>query len=87
MDVSVEIFIFRAAALLRRLISAHFFEDGNKRTAWTVTRLSLNQHGTGPAVQESERVATILRHIQRFETEELAEWLSNGEIDDGKLNP
>ncbi|WP_136689414.1 type II toxin-antitoxin system death-on-curing family toxin [Halorhabdus amylolytica] len=76
----------RAAALLRRLISVHIFEDGNKRTAWTATRLYLDQYGTEPAVREPERVATVLRNIQRFDTEELAKWLSNGEIDGEKLN-
>jgi len=77
----------RVATLLRGLISVHVFEDGNKRTAWTATRLYLDQYDTEPAVQDPERVATILRNIQRFDSEELAEWLSNGEIDDGKLNP
>lgn len=28
---------YRAAFLLRKLITGHLFEDGNKRTAWTVT--------------------------------------------------
>ncbi|WP_181685112.1 Fic family protein [Halorhabdus salina] len=77
----------RAAALLKRLISVHIFEDGNKRTAWTTTRLYLDQYGAEPAVQETEHVATVLRCIQRLDIEELAEWLSNGEIDDEKLQP
>ncbi|MFB6161857.1 MAG: type II toxin-antitoxin system death-on-curing family toxin [Halococcoides sp.] len=46
----------RAAALCRRLISAHIFEDGNKRTAWTVTRLYLEQHGAEPAVHDPNRL-------------------------------
>lgn len=28
----------RAAALLSRLANAHVYEDGNKRTSWTVAR-------------------------------------------------
>ena len=77
----------RAGALLRRLISAHIFEDGNKRTAWTVVRLYLVDHDTGPAVRETKRVAAVLRRVQRFDTEELAEWLATGSLDEDRLEP
>lgn len=77
----------RAAALLRRLLSAHIFEDGNKRTGWTVMRLYLENHDTEPAVRETRRVARVLRRIQRFETEELAEWLASGSLDEDRLDP
>lgn len=77
----------RAGALLKRLISTHLFEDGNKRTAWTVTRLYLDDNGTEPAVRDSDHVAPILRRIQRFDADELAEWLETGEIDEERLDP
>ena len=77
----------RAAALLRDLISAHIFEDGNKRTAWTVTRLYLENHETIPAVRDPDRVAHVLRRIQRFDYRELADWLAAGDIDEDRLSP
>jgi death-on-curing protein len=77
----------RAAGLLRRLISVHIFEDGNKRTAWTVTRLYLEDNDAEPAMRDPERVATVLRRIQRFDTHELAEWLKTGNLDEDRLEP
>lgn len=38
-----------AAYRLRKLITAHFFEDGNKRTAWAVTLEYLERNSEEPA--------------------------------------
>ncbi|ELY38619.1 hypothetical protein C497_06754 [Halalkalicoccus jeotgali B3] len=35
----------RAAFLLRKVVTAHVFEDGNKRTAWNVATSYLEQAG------------------------------------------
>jgi death-on-curing protein len=76
----------RAAALLRKTITRHVFEDGNKRTAWTATVLYLEEQDTEPAVRgmDAERV---LRRIRRYDIEEIAEWLKSGEIDEERLDP
>jgi death-on-curing protein len=76
----------RAASLLRDLITAHVFEDGNKRTAWTVTVLYLENHDAEPAVRD-ESNERVLRRIRRFDTDEIAEWLASGNIDDDRLEP
>jgi len=76
----------RAAILLRRLISAHIFEDGNKRTAWVTTRKFLEAHGEGPA-ERTPGAERVLYRIQRFDTEEIATWLRTGEIDEDRLEP
>lgn len=76
----------RAAFLLRRLITAHFFEDGNKRTAWTTTWIYLERHGLRPANQD-ESVERVLRRIRRYEIEEIADWLETGELDRDRLQP
>ena len=72
---------FRAAALLRGLITAHIFEDGNKRTARAVTVLYLEEHNLKPADRD-ETVERVLRRIGRFDMLELAEWLETGDIDE-----
>lgn len=49
----------RAAHLLRKLITSHIFEDGNKRTAWVVTREYLERHDVEPGGR-SEEVERVL---------------------------
>jgi prophage maintenance system killer protein len=74
----------RAAALLTRLADAHVYEDGNKRTAWTVAETYLNEtgHEAAPADEEAKRV---LLNRGRFEESELATWLETGDIPDEKF--
>ena len=71
---------------MRKTITRHVFEDGNKRTAWTATVLYLKEQDTEPAVRgmDAERV---LRRIRRYDIKEIAEWLKSGEIDEERLNP
>lgn len=76
----------RAACLLRKLISAHLFEDGNKRTAWVVTREYLDRHGLEPAAPRAE-VERVLRRIRRYDVSEIAAWLADGELDSSRLEP
>lgn len=77
----------RAAALLRKIITAHYFEDGNKRTGWITARLYLDDHGHVPAERDSERVDRVVKSIRSFDVSEIASWLENGEIDEERLNP
>lgn len=74
----------RAAALLRHLVNAHVFEDGNKRTAWIVARTYLLQQGLD-AEPSGERAADVMRHLKRYDVGELAEWLRTGDIDETRL--
>lgn len=76
----------RAAALLRDLITSHYFEDANKRTAWTVTNIYLANHDAKPAVINA-RVPHILKRIRRFDVDEIADWLATGTIDEDRLEP
>jgi death-on-curing protein len=68
------------------VITAHLFEDGNKRTAWTTTILYLDTIGDAPA-ETGDRVPHILRRIRRYDVDELAEWLETGNIDEDRLDP
>lgn len=77
----------RAAYLLRRLITAHLFEDANKRTAWLTIRDYLNQHRLEPAKTKKEDTEPVLNAIRSFDVDELAEWLETGEIDESKFHP
>ena len=74
----------RAAALLNRLADAHIYEDGNKRTAWTVAETYLSQAGrdAAPADEDAERV---LLNRGRFDEPELATWLETGDIPEEKF--
>lgn len=76
----------RAAFLLRKLVTAHLFEDGNKRTAWATTEIYLERNGTMPA-ERNQPVQKVLRRIRRYEVDELAEWLETGTLDRSRLDP
>lgn len=76
----------RAAFLLRKLLTAHFFEDANKRTAWTTMQVYLERYGEEPA-ERGERAVRVLRRIRRYEVDEIAEWLETGAIDRDRLGP
>ena len=70
----------RAAFYLKRLIEAHVFEDGNKRTAWLAAVWVLQHEGLRAAVDRRE-VATVLKHVRRFDHADLSTWLETGAID------
>lgn len=76
----------RAAFLLRTLITAHIFEDGNKRTAWATTEIYLERNDASPA-ERGESVEDVLLRIRRYDVDELAEWLETGKLDRSRLDP
>jgi death-on-curing protein len=76
----------RAAALLRNLITSHFFEDANKRTAWAVTNIYLQNRDAKPSVID-DRVPHILKRVRRYDVDEIADWLATGDIDENRLEP
>lgn len=76
----------RAAFLLRKLITSHIFEDGNKRTAWITVREYLDGHGETPA-ERTPSAERVLSRIRRYDVAEIADWLENGEIDEERLDP
>jgi prophage maintenance system killer protein len=74
----------RAAALLWELSSLHLFEDGNKRTAWTVTVEYLSRHNI-ETEHLGEEIVPVVRRIGLFSVAELASWLETGRIDTSRL--
>lgn len=76
----------RAGCLLRKLVTAHLFEDGNKRTAWSTTELYLEFNDTQPA-ERGESVERILTRIRRYDVAEIADWLETGNLDRSRLDP
>jgi len=74
----------RAAHLLRDITTAHYFEDGNKRTAWLTTRAYLENNDKTPS-ETGKQAEKIMRRIREFDYNELAEWLETGDIDDTRL--
>lgn len=77
----------RAAYLLRRLITAHLFEDANKRTAWGTVLDYLDRHDLEPAKTDKDNVEPVLNAVRAFSVEELSKWFETGEIDESKYNP
>lgn len=76
----------RAAVLLFGIPSVHVFEDANKRTAWAVTMEYLDEQGLDVELpQDRDVIERIVRRAGLFDTDELAEWLETGEIDEDKL--
>ena len=49
-----------AAALLESMVKNHGFADANKRTAWLVTELMIEQSGYRLAVPDDERVDDLV---------------------------
>lgn len=76
----------RAGFLLRKLITAHNFEDENKRTAWVTACDYLSENDETPAERTSS-AARVLRRVRRYDVDEIAEWLESGEIDESRLGP
>jgi prophage maintenance system killer protein len=76
----------RAAVLLFQIPSVHVFEDANKRTAWAVTMGYLDEQGLDVELpQDNDVIERIVRRAGLFDTDELAEWLKTGTIDENKL--
>ena len=76
----------RAAVLLFGIQSVHVFEDANKRTSWAVTMEYLDEQGLDIELpQDTAVIERIVRRAGLFDTDELAEWLETGEIDESKL--
>lgn len=73
-----------AGTLLRNLATAHVFEDGNKRTSWVVAKTVLRERGKTVA-PSGQRIATVMKHLKRYDVDELATWLETGQIDDSRF--
>ena len=67
-----------AAAYGYGLLQNHGFHDGNKRTAYTITRLFLELNGWTLTAPAFERVLVFVKAADHGFTErDLAEWLRN----------
>lgn len=76
----------RAAVLLFKIPSVHVFNDGNKRTAWTVTQEYLERCGIDAEVpQDDKTIEQIVRRAGLFTIDELARWFETGEIDEDRV--
>lgn len=68
-------------------MTAHYFEDVNKRTALATVIDYLGRHGLKPAKTKKEETKPVLKAIRAFSVDELAEWLESGEIAESKFHP
>jgi death-on-curing protein len=70
--------IDKAAALLESIITNHPFVDGNKRTAYVITRLFLMENGYEIAASAEEKYKMVNGTAEGiFRYEQIREWLIN----------
>jgi death-on-curing protein len=68
----------KAAALMHSLARNHALLDGNKRTAWVLTRLMLALNGVELHADELEAERFVLDVAQGFiEVADMAKWISD----------
>ena len=68
----------KAAAILESLLINHPFVDGNKRTAYVLTRLTLMEHGIDLLAAQDEKYAMVIaasKGEMRFNG--IREWLAS----------
>jgi death-on-curing protein len=69
----------KAAALLHSVVCNHAFVDGNKRTAWTATRVMLALNGKKPNLTEDQAFDLVIRiatSCSEIEVKEIADALN-----------
>ena len=72
----------KAAALIEGIVKNHPFLDGNKRTAYVILRLFLNEHGKDILADEDDKYDMVMR-IANSEIEfgEVHTWIENHLVD------
>lgn len=68
----------KAAFLLRSLITAHVFRDGQHRTAFFVTVMFLEQNGESVHCDDYGQARTFLKGIRMYDNDQIARWLEFG---------
>lgn len=74
----------KAAVLLRRLIVAHGFASGNKRTAIMATAFFIEDNSGRIKLDNAELIEKVLRNIRLYNEKEISNWLRKGEIDESR---
>jgi death-on-curing family protein len=75
----------KAAVLLRRIIVAHGFASGNKRTAFIVTAYFIEENGGRLTLNDFDIVERVLRNIRLYNEKEISNWLKTGDIDETRF--
>lgn len=73
----------KATCLLVGLTKKHAFDSGNRRTAYTATKLFLEANGEALKADPDPRVLTGIRECF-YRTEEVVEWLKGNGIKEFK---
>ena len=68
----------KAAVLLRGIVTARMYVDGNHRTALLTCETFLNQNGEKIWTENSQTLYMFIKEILKYSVEEIAEWLENG---------
>jgi len=68
----------KAAILLRAIITARMYGDGNHRTALLTCETFLNENGEEIWTENSQTLYMFIKEILNYSVDEIAEWLENG---------
>ncbi len=68
----------KASILLKRLITARIFEDGNHRTAYVAVKYFLKENGEDVYIENYLEGQKFLKMIHAYSIVEIAEWLKHG---------
>jgi len=68
----------KAAFLLRELITAHVFEDGQHRTGFMVAAVFLRENGESLHCADYRQARSFLKSIRMYNVDQIAEWLRHG---------
>lgn len=68
----------KAAYLLRELVTAHIFNDGNHRTAYVTVKDFLQQNNANLHVHDYSDAGRFLKNIQAYNIDDIAEWIKHG---------
>jgi death-on-curing family protein len=81
-ELSVEDVYYKAVILLKGIIQQHPFASGNRRTAFMLMLLFLQNNNCKCAISDMPENAKVLQGIrERYYTDdELKEWIKNGKI-------
>lgn len=72
----------KAAVLMARMVSAHAFASGNRRTAFIVSKSFVLKNGERFMIADDPAYAKVMQGIRegKYAVDEITEWIKNGKI-------
>jgi prophage maintenance system killer protein len=68
----------KAAILLKGMVTARIFKDGNHRTAQAVTETFLEMNNAPMHIQDSKEIIKFIKNVLYYDIDEIEAWLKYG---------